>query len=109
MIKNPKTKSRKDRTRRHLDGPGHCQRMLSVFSDILDRGARARLCRRIEAHLRECPQCGYYVDTMRKTVVLYRSLGDEDIPGDVSRRLFKTIRIAEFQKSSAKRKKTKRS
>lgn len=83
---------------RHLTGPGHCMRMLGVLSDYLDRGAKARLCRRIEEHLRECPDCRMYVDTLRKTVVLYRSLGEEKVPAGVSQRLFRTIRLAEVRK-----------
>lgn len=89
--------SRKPKTG-HLTGPGHCMRMLGVFTDYLDRGAKARLCRRIEEHLKECPECRMYVDTMKKTVVLYRGLGDEKVPAPVERRLFKTIRLAELRK-----------
>jgi predicted anti-sigma-YlaC factor YlaD len=73
-------------------------RMLGVLSDYLDRGAKARLCRRIEEHLRECPDCRMYVDTLRKTVVLYRGLGEEKVPAGVSQRLFRTIRLAEVRK-----------
>lgn len=95
VVRAPKT--------RHLTGPGHCLRMLNVLSDYLDRGAKARLCSRIEEHLRECPECRVYVDTMRKTVVLYRSLGDDKVPAPVEKRLFKTIRLAELKKGRAGR------
>lgn len=70
--------------------------MLSVLSDRLDRRGRSRLCRRIEEHLRECPKCRMYVDTLRKTVVLYRGLGEERVPPSVEQRLFKTIRLADM-------------
>ena len=73
--------------------------MLNALSDFLDKGALARLCRRIQQHLEECPECRYYVDTLKKTVVIYRSLGDEDIPWDVSQRLFKKIHLTEFKKT----------
>jgi hypothetical protein len=86
----------------HRAGTGHCLRMLGVFSDQLDRGAKRRLCRRIEEHLRECPECRMYVDTLKRTVVLYRSLGGVKVPADVSQRLFKTIRLAEVWKSQGK-------
>ncbi len=81
---------------------GHCMQMLGVFSDYLDREAKARLCRRIEEHLKECPECRLYVDTMKKTVVLYRNLGDEKVPAGVSQRLFKTIRLEEMKKGGGR-------
>jgi hypothetical protein len=81
----------------HLNGNGHCLRMLGVLSDYLDRREKIRLCRRVEEHLKECPECRMYVDTLKKTVVLYRSLGDEKVPGPVQKRLFKTIRLAEIK------------
>lgn len=77
---------------------GHCQRMLSLFSDYLDHQAKNRLCRRIEAHLRSCPDCRLYVDTLKRTVVLYRSLGREPVPDEVQKRLFATIRLDGFLK-----------
>lgn len=82
-------------------------RMLGVFSDYLDKKARLSLCRRIEGHLRECPECRIYVDTLKRTVVLYRNLGDEKIPAAVSRRLFKTIRLAEFLSKNGQYRKNK--
>lgn len=77
-----------------------------MLSDQLDRQGRSRLCRRIEEHLRECPKCRMYVDTLRKTVVLYRSLGEESVPAAIEKRLFKTIRLAEIEmKPMVKRRK----
>jgi len=77
---------------------GHCQRMLSVFSDYLDRKSKNRICRKVEQHLRDCPDCRLYVDTLKKTVVLYRSLGREPVPQEVQKRLFATIRLKGFLK-----------
>lgn len=88
----------KKRSSTRKPGAGHCMRMLSVLSDHLDRNGKRRLCKRIEEHLKECPECRMYVDTMRKTVVLYRSLGDEKVPAPVERRLFRTIRLAEMKR-----------
>lgn len=41
-----------------------------------------------------------YVDTLRRTVVLYRGLGEETVPAAVEQRLFKTIRLAEMDRES---------
>lgn len=86
---------------KRLAGRGHCLRMLAVLSDYLDRKARKCICQQVERHLKECPDCRLYLDTMRKTVVLYRSLGDEKVPPDVTQRLFRTIRLEETRSRKA--------
>lgn len=73
----------------------HCKRMSSVFSDYLDRRLKKQLCRRLEMHLVECPDCQMYFDTLKRTVTLYRSLEQEPLPKDAEKRLFATIKLAQ--------------
>src|SRR5437879_1355397 len=49
-----------------------CAELLDQLADFLDEDARADLCREIDEHLRRCPSCQVYVDTIRKTIVLYQ-------------------------------------
>ena len=68
-----------------------CQQMLGTLSDYIDDELEARLCAEIEAHLRECPDCQVMVDTLNKTVVLYRTYGQPEIPADVQTRLYAVL------------------
>ena len=64
-----------------------CGEMLGALSDYIDGELEARLCAEIEAHMEGCPDCKVMVDTLRKTVVLYRTQGQSDVPDDVRSRL----------------------
>lgn len=64
-----------------------CREMLGSLSDYIDGELEARLCAEIEAHMRECPDCRVMVDTLHKTVVLYRAHGRAEMPDDVRTRL----------------------
>lgn len=75
--------------------PGsHCRKMSSVFSRYLDRELQQKLCQKLEGHLARCPDCRMYLDTMKKTITLYRSLESEPLPKTAEKRLFATIRLA---------------
>ncbi len=74
-----------------------CREMLGTLSDYIDGELEARLCEEIEAHMRDCPDCQVMVDTLRKTVVLYRSHGQTEIPPDVRSRLYAVLDVEAFQ------------
>ena len=81
---------------------GHCRHMMSVFCDYIDRDLQQRVCRRLERHLRDCPECKLYLDTLKKTVTLYRSMKDPALPRGAQQRLFKTIRLSELNNNNKK-------
>jgi len=62
--------------------------MLGALSDYIDGELEERLCAAIQAHLRECPECQVMVDTLNKTVILYRKRGEDTLPSDVRARLY---------------------
>lgn len=84
-------------------GSRHCRRMVSVFSDYLDRDLRRAVCRKVDEHLKQCPDCRLYLDTLNRTITLYRGLGDVRVPKDVQSRLFATIRLAAAKPKLKKR------
>ncbi|MFO7632750.1 MAG: zf-HC2 domain-containing protein [Caldilinea sp.] len=53
---------------------GDCKHLLADLSDYLDGEAAAEVCAEIERHLADCADCRAVVDTLRKTVYLYRTL-----------------------------------
>jgi predicted anti-sigma-YlaC factor YlaD len=65
--------------------------MLGALSDYIDGELEERLCAAIEAHLRDCPECRVMVDTLNKTVILYRQRGQDELPSDVQARLYAVL------------------
>jgi predicted anti-sigma-YlaC factor YlaD len=61
-----------------------CSEVLQQLADYLDEEARDELCRAIEQHLGQCRDCRLYVDTVRKTIVLYQSDAQVELPDGVS-------------------------
>jgi anti-sigma factor RsiW len=68
-----------------------CRELLGALSDYIDDELEAHLCAAIEAHLRDCPKCQVMVDTLNKTIVLYRTRGQSDMPSDVHARLYAVL------------------
>lgn len=64
-----------------------CREVLEQVSDYLDAEAAQELVERIEEHFGHCPNCRVYVDTVKKTISLYRSETPLDCPEQVRLRL----------------------
>ncbi|MBI5806332.1 zf-HC2 domain-containing protein [candidate division TA06 bacterium] len=80
----------------------HCRGMGTVFSQYLDKELAQQVCRKLEKHLKDCPDCQTYFDTLKKTVTLYRGLGPQKVPADAQRRLYKVIRLEAGKKGAKK-------
>ena len=57
-------------------------------------------CKQIQDHMAECPNCEVYVDKVRKTVNLYKTIDNcDNIPEDVCNKLFISLNIDDISKS----------
>lgn len=72
-----------------------CKHLLSDLSDYLDGEAAAEVCAEIERHLAECVDCRAVVDTLRKTVYLYRTLPQPTFPDEARARLIAALAFDE--------------
>jgi anti-sigma factor RsiW len=70
-----------------------CDQLQSQLPDYLDGEARAEICRAIEAHLADCDDCRVVVDTLKKTIALYRNAPREGVPSDVHARLVRVLSL----------------
>ncbi|MBI1798725.1 MAG: zf-HC2 domain-containing protein [Candidatus Eisenbacteria bacterium] len=68
--------------------------MLEQLSDFLDDESRDELCRAIKAHLADCHNCRVEVDSVQKTIVLYRADRQIATPPAVSARLRELLELA---------------
>jgi predicted anti-sigma-YlaC factor YlaD len=83
----------------HIHDP-QCEKLLGSLSDYIDGELQAELCSLIERHLQQCDNCRIVVNTLRKTVELYRqtSATSSELPGSVRERLFLKLELEEYLK-----------
>jgi predicted anti-sigma-YlaC factor YlaD len=77
-----------------------CKSLLGSLSDYVDGTAQDEICRELERHLSECEDCRIVVDTLKKTVYLYHSSTETELPTVVRERLFKRLNLDEFLKTN---------
>jgi predicted anti-sigma-YlaC factor YlaD len=70
-----------------------CRNLLSQLSDYLDGELEETLCAEIEQHMADCSDCRAVVNTLEKTIELYRTTERAEIPIDVQSRLYKVLKL----------------
>ena len=59
--------------------------------DNLDQRLGTRRCREIRAHLRVCRNCSAYLASLKRTVILYRSVPSPRLPRGAHDRLIRAL------------------
>jgi anti-sigma factor RsiW len=78
-----------------------CRQLLGNLSDYIDGELQAKLCAEIEEHLKGCEDCTVVLNTMRRTIELYRKASTEqspEMPGEMRQRLFATLHLEDYLK-----------
>jgi len=76
---------------------GNCHHLLESLSEYIDGTLGETLCIELERHLNDCENCNVVVDSLRKTVYLYRETAETpSMPDDVRQRLFHCLDLDEF-------------
>ena len=88
-----KAKSSKMETESSINHSEHegCRHLLGDLSDYIDHEASVEICAEIEEHMDDCENCRVVVDTLKKTITLYRTLPQPDMPDGVRQRLYKAL------------------
>lgn len=73
-----------------------CRHMLGDLSAYLDGEASDELCAEIEAHMAGCADCRVVVDTLNKTVLLYRDLPKPALSAGARERLFRSLDLGAY-------------
>lgn len=77
--------------------------IVSQICDFMGEDIDSPACQEVAEHLKMCPTCRVYFDTVKKTVTLCREHEqNQNIPEDVNQRLFKVLNLAEIKKSKKK-------
>lgn len=70
----------------------HCRELLSSLSDYLNGELEQELCAKIERHMSGCENCRIVVDTLRKTIYLYKVNAEPpEVPETVRERLYRRL------------------
>lgn len=79
-----------------------CKDLLANISEYVDGTLRDDLCVMLEEHIHSCENCAIVVNTLKKTIDLYRETGETegDIPSDVRSRLFARLELDDFLEKS---------
>ncbi len=80
-----------------------CQELKSQLSNFIDGELDDAVCAEIQRHLAECDNCRVMVDTLKKTVVLYRAAPEETVPPQVHARLVKVLDLEAMKKKNQAR------
>lgn len=75
----------------------NCRELLQSLSDYVDGELEEALCAEIERHLGACEDCRIVVDTLRKTIYLYKTAAEPaEMPAEVRARLYRRLDLDEF-------------
>jgi anti-sigma factor (TIGR02949 family) len=83
--------------KRHQHDEERCRELLDQLNDYVDGELAAELCRDLEQHMADCPDCQIVYDTLTKTIRLYHTLDDTtaELPPDVEARLLRRLNLSE--------------
>jgi len=80
-----------------------CIDVYSHICDNLDRRLHSPQCQEIRRHLTVCPNCRAYLQSLKRTVKMYKSVPEPFLPRPVHLRLMKTLEKLQSHSSSPRR------
>ncbi len=71
--------------------PG-CEEVLNFICDNLDENADSPRCKAIYSHIESCEKCAAYLDSMKKTIRLYRQYSPPELDGNTKKSLDENLK-----------------
>ncbi len=78
-----------------------CRELKDKLSAYLDGELESAICAEIEQHLHDCDDCRVVVDTLNKTITLYRHYGQASVSPDTHERLTRVLNLEMLKKKRA--------
>lgn len=69
-----------------------CEEMLAILNEYVDGTIDPSICPAFEAHLHDCNPCQIVVDTIRKSITLYKNGEPFELPVEFREHLHDTLR-----------------
>jgi len=71
----------------------NCRDVRAKMSEFLDAEVAAEILSELRGHLHDCEDCRIQVNTLQRTIELYKKMPSSSVPGAVEERLFKTLKL----------------
>jgi RNA polymerase sigma-70 factor (ECF subfamily) len=71
-----------------------CSAIFAMLSEYLDRELPPATCGELEEHLRDCPECIQFVDSLNRSISLCREYGASRSPEALDPEAFADLRAA---------------
>ena len=71
----------------------HCPEIIDHICEELDTKISSAKCREIKRHLSRCPNCTAYLDSLKKTIRLYKTYPDKKVPQKTRKQLFAVLKL----------------
>lgn len=69
-----------------------CEELLKLLNDYVDGTVDPAICAEFERHMAGCNPCQVVVDTIRKTITLYKAGQPYELPVEFRQRLHEVLR-----------------
>jgi len=70
-----------------------CKDVFNYICDKLDQDLNSPQCRTIKKHLDDCPNCLAYLDSLKKTILLYKAYPEIKAPRGSSKKILAKLSI----------------
>lgn len=80
-----------------------CRSFMERLCEALDEDISSPICQELQEHLERCPDCSTQVDTIKRTVEIYRALPTKCVPKEVEERLRLRLNLPQKGKTSGDR------
>ena len=75
----------------------NCRHLLGSLSDFVDGTLDESLCSEIERHMSDCEDCRIVIDSLRKTIYLYKETSQQErMPDGVRERLYQRLDLDDY-------------
>jgi len=78
-----------------------CKNIVKFICGELDELIDSPQCREIKKHLKTCPDCSAYLDSLKKTVHLYRGYPNPKVKDRCRKKLFSLLKIGNQKSKEA--------
>lgn len=80
----------------HAHNRETCRRYLASLGDYIEGTLNEDLCDELEAHMAVCEDCRIVVNTLARTIMLYRQMPSPELPNAVKERLFAVLDLTPY-------------
>ncbi len=72
----------------------HDDEIIKLVQKQLGKDVNAEMIEKVALHMKECPDCHIYVDSVHQTINLIKNIdAHSSLPTDIKKRLFKSLKL----------------